>query len=100
MKNISEKFPVLAVDDVAPMIFGCPNSDTYPVSCRVPARTVNWIPPTATDNSGGIPAVTTTHQPGESFPVGTTPVVYTFTDSEGNSAQCTFTVTGNGLLKY
>ena len=74
------------------MVIGCPNSDTYPVSCRVPARTVTWIPPTATDNSGGIPAVSSTHQPGDSFPVGSTPVTYTFIDAAGNQAQCMFTV--------
>ena len=99
MTNMFWNFPVLAVDDVVPMIIGCPNSDTYPVSCGIPARSVTWIPPTATDNSGGIPAVSSSHQPGASFPVGTTPVVYTFTDSAGNSAQCAFTVTGNSFLR-
>ncbi len=39
--------------------------------------------------------VTITHSPpaGSSFPVGTTPVVVTLVDQEGNSTNCTFTVT-------
>ena len=86
---------VVLVDNKAPVISNCPNSVNNLVSCGVPSGTVTWIPPTATDNSGGIPAVSSTYQPGASFPVGTTPVTYTFTDSAGNQAQCSFAVTGN-----
>ena len=86
---------MVLVDNTAPVISNCPNSVNNPVSCGVPSGTVTWIPPTATDNSGGIPALSSTHQPGASFPVGTTPVTYIFTDSAGNQAQCSFTVTGN-----
>ena len=78
---------------MAPVINNCPNSDTHSVSCTTPSRPVLWVPPTATDDSGGIPTVSSSHQPGSLFNVGTTPVVYTFTDSAGNSAQCAFTVT-------
>ena len=81
------------------MIFGCPDSITMSVSLGTSSVPVTWIPPTATDNSGGIPAVSSSHQPGASFPVGTTPVTYTFTDSAGNAAQCVFTVTGKCHLK-
>ena len=86
---------VIAVDDIAPVINNCPNSQTVQAPCNVPSQTVTWIAPTATDNLGGIPTVMQTHRPGDSFPVGTTPVTYTFTDTSGNSAQCAFTVTGN-----
>ena len=86
-------FSVLAVDITAPIINGCPSSDTYPTTFAMPSRSVTWTPPTATDSSGV--TVMSTHQPGDIFSVGTTPVVYTFTDSFGNSAQCDFTVTGN-----
>ena len=55
--------------------------------------TVTWTEPTATDNSGMTPTVTQTHQPGDSFNVGTTTVTYTFTDMAGNQALCSFTVT-------
>ena len=53
---------------------------------------VPWTEPTATDNSGMVPTVTQSHQPGDSFNVGTTTVSYTFTDLAGNQAQCSFTV--------
>src|SRR5690606_17722894 len=48
--------------------------------------------PTATDNCG-IASSTATHASGDFFPVGTTTVTYTFTDSAGNSSICTFDVT-------
>ena len=62
------------------------------------SATVSWTEPTATDNSGMTPTVTQTHQPGDSFNVGTTTVTYTFTDMTGNQAMCTFDVViGNYL---
>ena len=57
------------------------------------SRIVTWTEPTATDNSGMTPTVTQSHQPGDSFPIRTTQVAYTFTDMAGNIAVCTFTVT-------
>ena len=55
---------------------------------------VPWIEPSATDNSGATPTlIARSHQPGDSFPVGTTQVMYTFTDMAGNEATCTFSVT-------
>ena len=54
---------------------------------------VTWTEPTASDDSGMTPTVTQSHQPGDSFPVGTTRVTYTFTDMAGNQAMCSFTVT-------
>ena len=59
--------------------------------------TVTWTERIATDNSGMTPAVTQTHQPGDSFNVGTATVTYTFTDMSGNQAQCSFTVTIGNL---
>ena len=58
--------------------------------------TVTWTPATATDNSGDTPTLAVTHNPGDSFPIGTTLVTYTFTDASSNSAVCTFSVTVNG----
>ena len=43
------------------------------------------------------PTVTQTHLPGDSFPVGTTEVVYTFMDMAVNIAMCSFSITGNNL---
>ncbi|XP_072013682.1 uncharacterized protein [Amphiura filiformis] len=86
---------VLSIDSDAPIVSGCPNSAIYPVPSGTQSRSVTWIEPTAFDNSGAQPTVTRSHQPGQAFPVGTTTVTYTFTDSSGNQAQCSFTVTVN-----
>ncbi len=90
-------FSVLSVDSEAPIIRNCPNSDTYSVSPGTPSTPVIWIEPTAFDNSGEQPAVSKSHEPGDIFVVGATPVTYTFTDSSGNQAMCSFIVTGNYL---
>ena len=85
---------VVGVDTEPPTIFNCPQSTTYEVGIGVPSRSVSWIEPIATDNSGGQPTVVRSHQPGSTFNVGTTQVTYTFTDQSQNSATCTFAVIG------
>ena len=62
-----------------------------------PTLMVVWREPTATDNSEIEPERMQTHLPGESFPVGTTNVMYLFWDEAGNQAICDFDVTGNNL---
>ncbi|XP_071941102.1 uncharacterized protein [Antedon mediterranea] len=54
--------------------------------------TVNWNPPYPDDNSGVLPHVESTHNPGDVFPVGITEVTYTATDKTGNMVTYTFTV--------
>jgi len=53
---------------------------------------VTWNAPTASDNCA-IDTFTSTHNPGDTFDVGTTPVTYTATDVNGNVSTCTFNVT-------
>ncbi len=53
---------------------------------------VTWAAPVANDNCPG-EVVTSTHNPGDVFPLGSTTVIYTVTDAAGNSANCSFTVT-------
>jgi len=53
---------------------------------------VTWAQPTATDNCN-IASIVSSHNSGDSFPVGTTTVTYTFTDDGGNSVACTFNIT-------
>ena len=62
------------------------------------SRVVTWTEPTATDDSGVTPTVVQSHSSGDMFPVGTTQVMYTFTDAAGNMAMCTFSITGNGNI--
>ena len=54
---------------------------------------VNFVVPTATDNTGVVNLVFNTMSPGNSFPVGSTQVTYFFEDEAGNSVSCIFTVT-------
>jgi len=58
--------------------------------------TVPWDEPTAWDNYSGIASVTRTHDPGDTFPIGTTTVTYTATDKVGLTSECSFDVTVEG----
>ena len=76
-----------------PELTACPSNITL---CG--PQNVFWTAPTATDADGcEDPVVTSTHNSGASFGVGTTPVTYTATDGEGGTDQCSFTVTINPL---
>ncbi|XP_071956814.1 uncharacterized protein [Antedon mediterranea] len=55
--------------------------------------TVEWAPPYPDDNSGALPLLESTHDPGDVFSVGVTEVIYTATDESGNIQTHTFTVT-------
>lgn len=75
-----------------PEIQFCPQNINQQIQFGVPSVIVTWNQPTASDNSGQTPNVQTTHQSGSSFSVGTTTVIYTFTDAAGNQATCSFNV--------
>ena len=89
-------FTVSIEDTIPPVIGDCPvivNTTTGPgnVDCSV---AVNWEEPVAQDNctTTGNLIVTRSHNSGDIFPVGTTTVIYTFSDEEGNTATCSFDV--------
>jgi hypothetical protein len=87
-------FTVTVIDNQPPAISGCPGNIT---AFTGPGRTTcdqtaSWTPPTATDNCGAV-TTSSTHSPGATFPVGTTPVTYTFTDGSSLSSTCSFNVT-------
>ena len=86
---------VLGIDTVPPVISNCPESISDTVPMGTPTLVVTWIEPTATDDSGIKPERMQTHLPEESFPVGTTNVIYLFQNEARNQALCTFDVTGN-----
>ncbi len=83
------------IDNTIPVVTNCPQPDPVTVPSGTTSAVVTWQEPTATDDSGLPPSVTQSHQSGDSFPIGTTSVVYTFTDQTGNEAMCTFSVNGN-----
>ena len=72
-----------------------PTDITQNTDVNLPTAAVEWPPPTATDNSGSV-ALTTSHEPGSSFSIGTTTVTYRAEDSSGRFVEESFTVTVAG----
>jgi hypothetical protein len=85
-------FNITVVDNQPPVITGCPASITINAADGRCDKIVNWNPPTASDNCPGV-SLSTNHISGETFPLGTTTVVYTATDHAGLQTVCSFTVT-------
>lgn len=84
-------FNVTVIDTEAPVIAGCPSDITTmndPANCTA---MVTWTAPTESDNCAGV-TMTSTHNPGDVFPTGTTTVTYTATDAIGNTTTCSFNV--------
>jgi HYR domain/GEVED domain len=79
-----------ANDTTKPVFDICPPNITKTTADS--AAIATWTPPTATDNCG-VPSVSSTHNSGNSFKIGTTTVIYTATDAKNNKATCSFTVT-------
>ncbi len=86
-------FTVTVNDTENPMLIGCPSniSTTPPAGqCTV---TVNYTPPTASDNCPGVGTPMCAPASGSSFSVGMTTVTCSVSDAAGNTAMCSFTVT-------
>jgi gliding motility-associated-like protein len=83
-------FSVTVNDTSAPVFTGCPAAAitvAADASCQAVAT---WTPPVPKDNCSF--TLTSNHNPGETFPLGTTPVIYTATDPAGNVSTCSFNV--------
>jgi HYR domain/Secretion system C-terminal sorting domain len=79
-------------------INNCPNNINVTAPTGSTCLAANWTPPTAVQTVGttSIPVTLTTNfSPNYCFPIGSTNVVYTATDSCGNVKTCNFTVTVN-----
>jgi|GEM_PF-3027024 len=85
-------FNVTVEDAEMPIITNCPSDITIGNDFGDCDANVSWMPPTAVDNCVGL-SLTSSHTSGDMFPVGTTTVIYTATDSVGNVTLCSFTVT-------
>ncbi|XP_038066521.1 uncharacterized protein LOC119736577 [Patiria miniata] len=81
------------VDIMSPVVIGCPATIRGTLPAGQSSIPLTWSEPTATDNSQLPVTLNRTHVPGEAFGSGTTDVIYTFSDSVGNQAMCTFMVT-------
>ncbi len=84
----------ITVEDNEDPSLECPSNYTGGVETGVCGGIVEFETPTGFDNSGEV-SITQTAGPasGEQFPVGTTTVEFTATDTAGNSTTCSFTVT-------
>ena len=71
----------------------CPNDIEVTVDAGYCQKMVQWREPIAYPTCKGAVTRTRTHAPGDIFPIGTTKVIYTFTDVAGNTASCSFNIT-------
>ncbi len=85
-------FDITVTDDESPAIAGMPSNITQSNDAGICGAAVSWTAPTGTDNCT-VASLTSTHDSGDTFPVGTTTVTYTVTDLAGNTASSSFTVT-------
>ena len=84
---------VIAIPDAEnPVIVDLPEDIVIYAESGLSTANVSWTEPTTTDNSNST-NVTSSHSPGELFPIGVTVVEYTTFDSSGNNDTQTFTVT-------
>ena len=92
-------FQVIVFDSILPSVSNCPSNISAFATASNCAIEMNWIAPTFTDNCSGSLIPTITSSPttgltnGSVFPVGVTTVTYSASDSTGNVATCSFTVT-------
>ena len=81
---------------ISPSFTNCP-ADIGPINIDPDScgAVVTWQAPQVSGNCGTIQLTTNGYNPGDEFLPGVTTVIYTATDSNGNSSQCSFTVTVN-----
>lgn len=82
-------FNVTVRDTTPPVLSNCPADITLEATSTCEAI-ATWTAPTATDNCSA--AITSTHNPGSTFPIGTTAVTYTAADPSGNKSTCSFNI--------
>jgi alpha-tubulin suppressor-like RCC1 family protein len=74
-----------------PPVITCPANISLTIDAPATTTVVNFVA-TATDDSG-ISSITYSNDPGTTFPIGTTTVIATATDSNCNTSSCSFNVT-------
>ena len=83
---------VHVVDTQPPVIQGCPGNIVVANDPGKCGAVVGWVEPSARD-ACCLASFTSTHKPGDFFPVGITTVTYTAVDCHGNRSTCSFMVT-------
>ena len=81
------------MDITNPVLTSCSSDISITITAGRAPVAVNFVQPTATDNSGTVRLVSISRRPGDTFPLGNTGVSYRFEDNSGNFVICSFTVT-------
>ncbi|MBO3696889.1 FG-GAP-like repeat-containing protein [Roseivirga sp. E12] len=89
--NDTHTFTVTVIDNEDPVLSDVPSDITVNSQDTDCSEIVNWTAPGASDNCSV--SLTSSHNPGDVFPVGTTTVTYTATDGSGNAVSASFNVT-------
>lgn len=74
-----------------PEILSCPSDQTVTVGSQYETAQVDWSPPVFVDNVA-VTSVTSSHESGSQFGLGSHRVSYTASDGAGNSAKCVFRI--------
>jgi hypothetical protein len=82
---------VVVEDNEEPMFEDVPDNLTVIANNAGCTGIVTWTGPTAFDNCAGV-TVTSSHDPGDEFPLGVTTVTYYAEDAAGNTVEVSFTV--------
>ncbi|XP_072021026.1 uncharacterized protein [Amphiura filiformis] len=87
------RFSINIIEDtVPPVIEKCPSDIHVLHEFGQSPLPVQWTKPSASDNYGRVMLVDFTHTPGQTFPDGSTQVIYMFADDSYNVATCKFSV--------
>jgi len=92
----SSSFSVSVEDQEPPQLIGMPSDIDLDSSPGLCSAAHVWDAPTAIDNCG-VATLTSDHQSGDTFALGTTTVSYSTTDIHGNTISGSFTVSVHDL---
>jgi hypothetical protein len=85
-------FDVVVADVENPTITGCPADIIIGTDAGNCSAQVFWNVPTASDNCPGVSMTVNNHFSGQTYPIGTTTVIYTATDNVGLQTVCSFDI--------
>ncbi len=84
-------FNVEVQDTLGIAFIDCPSDTTIFAPADSCSIIVDWMPPTLSDTCG-MPVITATHEPMDTFMLGTTTVTYTVIDDLGRTDTCRFDI--------
>ena len=85
-------FLISTVDTQNPVLV-CSDDISQTIPLGIGGAVITWATPQATDNSGVVNVVSTSHNSGDFFGPGTTVVQYVVADPSDNTAECSWLVT-------